>query len=243
MKATLTIMKRELGAYLNSPLGYVVAAIVLFVDGLLFYTEAIGPTAGPRLSGQVLALFFQTTSGLIAVAAVALSIRLLAEERQAGTMVLLKTSPVRDIEIVLGKFLSAFIFLAGITLVTVYMPLLVMVNGKVSWGHIAVGYFGLLLFGGAVLSIGTFASALSRYQLVAAILGAALTGVMFLLWPLSSIVDPPLNRVFQGLALHGIRFSGFQVGILQLKNVIYYLSVTGFFLFLTTKTLEIQRWE
>jgi ABC-2 type transport system permease protein len=66
---------------------------------------------------------------------------------------------------------------------------------------------------------------------------------MFLFWELASVVDPPLTRVFQELAIHGTRFSGFQAGILQLKNVIYYLSVTGFFLFLTTKTLEIQRWE
>jgi ABC-2 type transport system permease protein len=158
-------------------------------------------------------------------------------------MVLLKTSPVHDSEIVLGKFLSAFVFLAGITLLSVYIPLLVMVNGKISVGHIAVGYFGLLLFGGAVLAIGTFASALSRYQLVAAVIGGAITGVMFLFWELASVVDPPLTRVFQELAIHGTRFSGFQAGILQLKNVIYYLSVTGFFLFLTTKTLEIQRWE
>jgi len=243
MRTMFTIFKRELGAYLNSPLGYVVAAIVLFIDGLLFYTQAIGPASGPKLSTQVLTLFFFNTSGLVAVAAVALSIRLLAEERQAGTMVLLKTSPVRDVEIVLGKFLSAFIFLAAITLLSVYMPLLVMVNGKISWGHVGVGYVGLLLFGAAILSIGLFASALSRYQLVAAILGAALTGLMFLLWPLASIVDPPLTKVFQGLAIHGMRFSGFQAGVLQLKNVVYYLSVTGFFLFLTTKTLEIQRWD
>jgi ABC-2 type transport system permease protein len=227
----------------NSPLGYIVAAVVLFVEGLLFYTRALRPAAGPQYSSDVVSFFFQTTSGLVVVAAVVLSIRLLAEERQAGTMVLLKTSPVRDVEIVLGKYLSALVFLAGITLLSVYIPLLVMVNGKISWGHIAVGYSGLLLLGGAVLAIGTFASALSRYQLVAAVVGAAMTGVMFLFWELASVVEPPLRGIFQGLALHGSRFSGFQIGTLQLKNVIYYLSVTGFFLFLTTKTLEIQRWE
>jgi ABC-2 type transport system permease protein len=243
MKTIVTIFRRELGAYLNSALGYIVAAVILFLDGLLFYTRALRPSAGPQLSSAVVTYFFQTSSVLVAVAAVVLSIRLLAEERQAGTMVLLKTSPVHDSEIVLGKFLSAFVFLAGITLLSAYIPLLVMVNGKISAGHIAVGYLGLLLFGGAVLAIGTFASALSRYQLVAAVIGGAITGVMFLFWELASMVDPPLTRVFQELAIHGTRFSGFQAGILQLKNVIYYLSVTGFFLFLTTKTLEIQRWE
>src|SRR5690606_32005513 len=131
------------------------------------------------------------TSGLVAIAAVALSVRLLAEERQIGSMVLLHTSPVRDREIVLGKFLSAFIFLAGITVATIYMPLLVLVNGRVSWGHVGVGYLGLLLIGAAVLAIGLFASSLTRHQLVAAAVGAALTGLMFLFWPLSLVIDAP----------------------------------------------------
>lgn len=243
MKAILTIMRRELGAYLNSPLGYVVAATVLFMDGILFYTQGLGPDAGARLSAEVIFRFFLYSSVLVAVAAIALSIRLLAEERQAGTMVLLKTSPIRDVEIVLGKFFSALIFLTGITVASIYIPLLVMVNGKISWGHVGVGYFGLILFGAAILSIGIFASALARHQLLAAVLGVAIATIMFLFWPLSQVVDPPLTRIFQGLAIHGSRFSGFDNGILQLKNVVYYLSVTGFFLYLTTKTLEIQRWE
>src|SRR5213076_2323755 len=102
------------------------------------------------------------------IAAVALSVRLLAEERQQGTMVLLHTSPVRDAEIVAGKFLSAFVFLAAITLASVYMPLLILVHGKIAFAQVAVGYLGLLLLGAAALSIGLFASSLTRHQLVAA---------------------------------------------------------------------------
>ncbi len=96
--------------------------------------------------------------------------RLLAEERQTGTLVLLTSSPIQDWEIVLGKFLSAFIFLALITLAcTVYMPLLIFVNGKISVGHLAAGYLGLLLLGSATLAIGTFGSAIARTQVLAAI--------------------------------------------------------------------------
>jgi ABC-2 type transport system permease protein len=236
------ILRRELAQYLKSPMGYVVAAVVLLLDGLLFYAEALGPAAGRRLSAEVLSRFFFNTSGLIAIAAVALSIRLLTDERQSGSGVLLQTSPVRDREIVLGKFLSAYVFLAGITLATIYMPLLVMVNGRVSWGQVAVGYLGVLLLGGAVLAIGLFASAVARHTLVAAVLGAALTGLMFLFWHLSFVVDPPLSRVFAGLAIHGRHFSGFQIGVLHLKDVVYYLSVTYFFLLLSTRTLEGRRW-
>ena len=243
MAQTATILRRELAAYLKSPLGYVVAAAVLLLAGLLFYAEALGPSAGARLSADVVSRFFYNVSGLVSIAAVALSIRLITEERQTGSMVLLHTAPVRDHEIVLGKFLAALVFLAGITVATAYLPLLVLVNGKISWGHLAVGYFGTLLLGAAVLSIGLFASALARTQLAAAVAGAAIVGLMFLFWPLSFVVGPPLARVFAGLGIHGRHFSGFETGVLHVRDVVYYLLVTYFFLLLSTRTLEARRWQ
>ena len=243
MGAVGVIFRRELSAYMRSSIGYVVAAVVLLLGGLLFYAQALGPAAGERLSGDVLARFFYNASGLTAIAAVALTIRLIAEERQDGTLILLNTSPVRDWEIVLGKFLSALAFLAGITVITLYMPLLIFVNGKVSLGHILVGYFGLILIGSAVLAIGVFATALTRHQILAAAVGAVITGTMFLFWPLAQIVDPPLSWVFGGLALHGRHFRGFQGGLLHLRDVIYYLAVTYFFLLAATKVMEAKRWE
>lgn len=243
MRATWIIFGRELAAYLTSPSGWIVAAAVLLINGLLFYAEALGPAAGARLSAEVLMRFFWTTSGLVAIAAVALSIRLLVEERQHDTLVLLNTSPVRDREIVAGKFLSALAFLVGILLLTIYMPLLIMVNGKVSLGQIAVGYLGLLLLGAAVLSVGLFASALTRHQLVAAVLGSAFVGALFLFAPMSVVLDPPLSRIFAALSLHGRNFAGFQVGTLHARDVYYYVSTCFFFLFLTTKVLEARRWE
>lgn len=243
MGTVSVVFRREFAEYVRSVLGYVVAAAVLLLAGLLFYAQALGPAAGERLSGEVLARFFYTMSGLVAIAAVVLSIRLIAEERQAGTLVLLSTSPVREWEIVLGKFLSAFAFLAAITIVSSYMPLLVMINGKVSLGQVLVGYLGLLLIGGACLAIGLFATSLTRYQLVAAVVASVLTGTMFLFWQLSLVLDPPLSRVFAGLAIHARHFQGFQVGTLHLRDVVYYAAVTYFFLLLATKTMEVKRWE
>lgn len=241
--ATGVVFRRELAAYLRSPMGYIVAAAVLLLDGLLFYAQALGPSAGERLSGQVLAGFFYNASGLTAIAAVALSIRLLAEERQTGTQLLLDTSPVRDWEIVLGKFLSALAFLTAINLATLYMPLLILVNGKVSLAQVLTGYFGLTLLGGAVLAVGLFASALTRHQLVAAATASAVTGTLFLLWPLSRIVGPPVNWVFAALAIHGRHFAGFQAGLLHLRDVVYYAVLTYFFLYAATKVMEAKRWE
>jgi ABC-2 type transport system permease protein len=243
MTTVSVIFRREFADYARSVLGYVVAAAVLLLAGLLFYAQALGPQAGERLSGEVLAQFFYTMSGLVAIAAVVLSIRLIAEERQAGTLVLLSTSPVREWELVAGKFLAAFAFLATITMVSFYLPLLVIVNGKVSLGQVFVGYLGLFLIGGACLAIGVFATSLTRHQLVAAVIGSSLTGTMFLFWQLSLVLDPPLSRVFAGLAIHARHFQGFQVGILHVRDVVYYLAVTYFFLLLATKTMEVKRWE
>lgn len=243
MGATGIIFRREFRAYTRSPMGYIVAAVVLLLDGILFYTLALGPGAGERLSGEVLMRFFYNASGLTAVAAVALSIRLIAEERAAGTQLLLNTSPVRDWEIVMGKFLSALAFLSAITVATLYMPLLILVNGKIAFGHILIGYVGLTLLGAAVLAIGLFATALTRHQLVAAASASVITGTMFLLWPLSQRVGPPLSRVFAALAIHGRHWAGFQSGLFHLRDVVYYVALTYFFLYAATKVMEAKRWE
>lgn len=243
MQAINVIFRRELAAYLHSPLGYVVAALTLLVGGLLFYAEALGPAAGQRLSAEVLSRYFFNMSGLVAIAAVALSVRLIAEERQTRSIALLRTAPISDWHIVLGKFTASFAFLAGITLLSLYMPLLILVNGRVSAGQVAVGYLGLFLLGAAVLAIGMFASSLTRSYLMAAVVGAAATAAMFLFWPLAQVVDPPLSALFNRLALHATNFSGFQLGVLHLRSVVYYLGVTYFFLLMATKVMEAKRWE
>ena len=121
-------------------------------------------------SAEVLSPTSSTISfGTTAFASVFISMRLLAEERQTGTLVLLTSSPVHDWEIVLGKYLSALAFLAIVTIASVYIPALIMVNGKVSFGHLFAGYLGVLLVGSATLAIGVFGSALARNQILAAI--------------------------------------------------------------------------
>ncbi len=240
MGATGIIFRREFLAYTRSPMGYIVGAVVLLLDGIVFY---VGPGAGELLSGEVLAGFFYFASGMTAIAAVALSIRLITEERQTGTQLLLDTSPIRDWEIVLGKFLSALAFLGAITVATLYIPLLILVNGKIAFGHILIGYLGLFFLGGAVLSIGLLATALTRHQLVAAAVASAVTGTLFLFATLSQEVGPPLSRVFAALTIHGRHWYGFQSGILHLRDVVYYVALTYFFLYAATKVMEAKRWE
>ncbi|HMR07748.1 MAG TPA: ABC transporter permease [Polyangiaceae bacterium] len=240
MTQTLLIARRELFAYFRSPLGAVVIAGVLLIDGIYFYWKGL---TEKLLSAQVLQEFFFGASGTTMIAAIVLSMRLLAEERQLGTITLLNTSPVRDGEIVMGKFVSAFGVVALMTGLTIYMPLLILVNGKVSGGHIAVGYLGLLLLGAASVAIGLFASALARSQVVALILGALIMAPMLLLWALARAVDPPFNGFLSALSLHHENFRPFMVGILELGAVAYYVLVTYFFLLAATKTLEARRWR
>lgn len=242
MRATSIIFRRELGAYLRSPVGWVIAALLLLVCGILFQAQALG--GGKQLSADVLRKFFQFSSGTTIVLAIALSIRLIAEERQTHTLILLNTSPVRDVEIIAGKFLAAFVFLCGVVLLSLYMPLLILVNGKITASQVAVGYIGLFLIGAASLAIGVFASSLARHQLVAAVLGAALAGIMYLLYELARKLPAPLSTVFQDLGLWHSHFqTSFMQGVFSLKDVVYYLAVTYFFLLLAAKTMEAKRWQ
>jgi ABC-2 type transport system permease protein len=240
MRNALLIAGREFRSYLRSPLGWVVAAAMLLLDGLLFQVGAMG---GTRLSAQVLADFFYYISGVTMIGAIAMSMRLIAHEREKGTLVLVNTAPVRDSQIIVGKFIALFSFLLIVTLITSYMPALIFVNGKVSVGHILVGYLGIVLLGASAVSIGLFASAFARTQVIAAVLGAALLGVMILLWMAAKVSDPPVNNFLLSLAIHHERQRGFMTGVLKFENVVYYVAVTYFFLVAAIKTLEARRWR
>jgi ABC-2 type transport system permease protein len=242
MTAVWLIARRELGAYLRTMSGYIIAAAVLFVNGILFNAFALGSQTD-RLSTEVLSQFFYFSSGTTMIASVFLSMRLFAEERQTGTIVLLASSPLREREIVIGKYLSALIFLAMFTLAGSFMPLFILVNGKLSFGHVAAGYLGLLLLGSAALALGTLGSALARSQVLAAIISGGMVVGLVIVWLLGSITERPLNDVFLSLALWGRHFPPFQAGIINLRDVVYYLAVTYAALFICIRVLEGRRWR
>ncbi|MFZ5891353.1 MAG: ABC transporter permease [Myxococcota bacterium] len=239
MNQVLLIARRELFAYLRSPLGAAIIAGALLVDGLWFYYQA----TQKLVSADMLQQFVYGMSGTTMIASLILSMRLLAEERQTGTLVLLNTSPVQDWEIVLGKYLSALSMIVVLTACTVYLPALILVHGKISVGHVLVGYSGVLLLGSAAIAIGLFGSALARSQVVAIIVSAAILGSLLLLWMVARSVDPPLNRFFSALALHHDNFRPFMSGRLELAPIAYYVGMTYFFLLASIKVLEARRWR
>lgn len=240
MTRVLLIAQRELSGYLRTMSGYVIIAAVLAVTGLLFNVEAVHRV---QLSGELLARFFYLASGTVMVASVLISMRLLAEERQAGTLALLYSSPVRDAEIVTGKYLSALAFLALLLLCTGFMPALVMLHGKVAPGHVAAGYLGLLLLGSACLALGTLGSALARSQVVAGVVSGCMVVALLLTWLVARVTETPLSDVFSALTLHGQHFQSFMTGLVRTRDVAYYLAVTWVALFAATRVLEARRWR
>lgn len=241
MSTALLIARREFGSYFRSWMGPVLIAGALLVDGLFFnFSNGLDKKL---LSGQVLTQFFYNTSGVTMIAAILLTIRSLAEERQSGTLVLLNTSPVKDRDIVVGKFLAAFGVLAIATLLSVYMPAWIFVHGKVAIGHVVVGYIGLLLLGAALTSIGIFGSALASSQMVAVVISAVIAAVFVLMWMVARVTEPPLNQFLSTLAVHHENFRPFMNGILLPSGVVFYVLFTYAFLFASIKVLEARRWQ
>jgi len=126
---------------------------------------------------------------------------------------------------------------------TIFMPLLIRVNGKISLGHLGAGYLGLLLLGSASMAIGTLGSALGRTQVLAAIFSGCMVTAMVLCWMLVHVTERPLNDLFASLALHNKHFQPFQQGAIHLRDVVYYLMVTTVGLFAAVRVMEARRWR
>ncbi len=241
MSKVLLIAHRELSSFFTTWMGYIIAAAALFINGLLFNSFAIGDA--PEYSAVILGRFFYFSSGVAMVVGVFLAMRLLAEEKQSGTITLFYTSPITERQVVYGKYISALAFFLFLQALTLYMPALIFVHGKVSIGHMAAGYLGTTLIGASVLAICLLASVLANNQLVAAVLGAFMTVTILVLWMLASVVEPPFRELFSYLALHNSHFDPFRKGIVHIKDVVYYLSVIIFALECSVRALEARRWQ
>jgi ABC-2 type transport system permease protein len=240
MSAIWLIARRELFSYLFSMAGWVVLALVLLADGLLFNAVAM---AGEKKSFDVLQTFFYFSSGTTMVAAVFISMRLFAEEKQLGTMVLLEMAPVSEHVVVFGKWLGAFLFLCLLLLLSGYMPALVLVNGKVTVGHVLAGYLGLALLGGSCLALGALGSALAKNQVLAAVITGATIVAFLLAWMLAKKIDGPLGSFVGFLDLFDQHYRTFSRGAIKLGSVAYYTGLTWGALLVTAAVLSARRWR
>lgn len=241
MNVSCLIVARELRAFFTTWMGYVIGCAALLINGILFNTQAIGDK--PEFSHEILYQFFYFSSGIAMVAGVFLAMRLLAEEKTQNTIVLYFTAPVSERQVIYGKFLSVAIFFTLLQVLSLYLPALILIEGKVSLGHLAAGYLGTSLLGFVVLAITLFASVVSPNQLVAGILATTITVIFLVMWTLATVVDEPLREIFSFLAIHNNHFRNFGRGLIDIKDVVYYLSVMVFFLECAVRALESRRVE
>ncbi|HAH16541.1 MAG: ABC transporter permease [Proteobacteria bacterium] len=234
---TWAVSRRELYAYLVSPMAYAVASVFLLVNGFIFFLILAQGFAEANLKA-----ILPTTAFLLLLVIPVLTMRLVAEERSSGTIELLMTFPLTDAQVVVGKFLATLITYALMLVPTLAYVLIIVIYGATEWGPIMSAYIGLLLLGGAFISLGLFASSLTRNQIVAAIVGI---GLLLMLWVLgsgASVLGPRLSPIVGYLSL-AEHFQNFGLGVLEVKDVVYYLSVMVGCLFLTTRVLESGRWR
>ena len=236
MRNIPAIVHREVSAYFLSPLGYLVIFAFLALAGFFFQVILW------EMRQATLEPMFHIMGYLLLLLSPLITMRLLAEEVRLGTIEGLMTAPVTDAEVVLGKFAGAFIFYALLLLPTVVYVGVLAWLGRPDYGLIFSGYLGLLLMGGLCLSIGLLCSALTRSQVVAAVTALVALVFLFVVGALSGWLSGPLFDVlrYAGLAAHQ---EGFASGTVDTRDVVYYVSATVFFLFLSVRAVESRQWR
>ncbi len=236
MRNTLYIAAKELRSYFVTPIAYVIVAFWLVGTGFFFWLSV-------TFNDPSLRNVFGVIIVLLLLIAPALTMRLLAEEARTGTLELLLTSPVQDWAVVLGKFLGALALYMSMIGLTLFYPLIIVIfRGNPDWGPVWSGYIGLVLVGMAFLSVGLFASALTSNQMVSAVIGFVILLVLFIIGQVAGNVGAGVSDFLAKLSLSD-RFDSFPRGIIDLKDVVFYLSFTAAVLFITVQVLEARRYR
>ena len=234
---TFNIAWKETKSYFGTPAAYVVGAMFLALTGVFFVSEITSPFAEADVREIV-----DWASFFIIFLAPLLTMRLLAEEQKLGTLELLLTSPVRDWEVVIGKYLASLLILAAILAATLYYVLLLYVFGSPDTGPILSGYFGLLLYGAAALAIGLLGSSFSGNQIVAAVVGIAILLMLSYVDRIGGLVEGIVSQIVQGMSMNS-HIVDFTRGVIDLSSVVYFLSLAAVFIFLAIRSLETRRWR
>jgi ABC-2 type transport system permease protein len=236
MSPALVISRREIRTYFNSPVAYIVVTVFAILTGYLFFTQLFIEKQA-ELRG-----FFGIMPLLFMFMAPAITMRLLADEKATGTLELLITMPVRDWEVVLGKFLAAMTLLCAALGLTLIFAITVRTLGPLDRGPVIGGYLGLLLMGGAYIAIGVMMSSLTRNSIVSFIGAFAILFVLYLFGRLTQFVPPSLQGIVSFLSIDG-HFENISRGVIDSRDVIYYLSVIGVSLLVATLSLESRKWR
>jgi ABC-2 type transport system permease protein len=247
MRNIWTIAKREYKIYFSSPLAYIVMLIMLSVIGVILALNLINLTSNPFGQNQApdISIVTGPMAFLLVFSAPALTMRLLADEQRMGTLELMLTAPVRDWELVVGKWLGSFLFVLTIIAITLVFPF--MLNGMVTPGidqqMMLSSYLGIILVAAAFLAIGVSISAMFSNQFAAFFLSM---GLLVILWFLIGIPAQILftgGGIFDYLNMNSRFYNSLNQGIINLSDIVYFLSVTALGLFIGSIATESRRWR
>jgi len=254
MRNIWTICRRELYAYFVSPIAWVLLTIFAFLSGVFTYIisasfvrfslegQMNGQSGPMNVNEQVIAPLFSNIAvvGLFLIPLI--SMRLFAEEKRQGTIELLITSPVHDLEIILGKWLASVIMYCALLAVLAADYSFLFMYGNPDWKPVATGFLGIVLQGACLLAFGAFISTLTRNQIVAGAVGFALALVLWILNWTTSFGNSVAVQVLNYLSIVS-HMDGFSRGVIDTKDLIYYVSMIFLGLFLTARSLESLRWR
>ena len=254
MRNAWIICRKELGSYFVSPVAYLLLTMFGLIFGFFFW-NALGffvvESVEMQMRGQMFPMNLNeqvirpllSNVGVIGLFFIPMiTMRLFAEEKRTGTIELLATSPIRDLEVILGKWLAAMLLYSCLLLFTAVNFAFLFRYGNPDWKPLAMGYLGLLLQAGALLAIGTFISTLTKNQIIA---GAATFGVELLLWVIAWVGEYETATWARVLSYLSIitHFESFGRGVFDSKDAIFYLTVIFLGLFFTARSMESLRWR
>ncbi len=234
---TLIFARRELAAYFNSAIAYIIIVLALVISGWLFFLDFFitgQATLRGLLTGWMPVVF------LIFIPAI--TMRLLAEEKKSGTIELLVTLPVTDWEIVLGKYIASAVLLAVTILLTLTYFITVNMLGDPDGGSIAGQYIGLFLLGCTYLAIGLFASAITANQIIAFLIAIVIIALFYLSANFTPFFPAPIASVLEFLSVD-YHFRNMSRGVISTRDLLYYASMIFVFLFLAVRAMESRKWS
>ena len=236
MRNVIPILRKELRSYFNSPIAYIVITVFLIIAGWFFSTNLF------LINQATLRAAFGIIPLIFIFFVPAITMRLISEEKKSGTIELLVTMPIKDHDIILGKFFSALILL-GIALVfTMFYGVTVAILGNADEGPMIGGYVGLLLMGGAYLSIGLFASSLTENQIVAFIVAFMIIFIFFMMDKILFFVPTGIATILEYLSID-YHFNNIARGVIDSRDLIYYLSIIVLGLTLASHMIERRKWS
>ena len=237
MRNMKAIYFKEMKSYFNSPMAYIFLVIFAVITGYFFTrTFFLFHQSDMRSLFNIIPLVY-----LFFIPAITMS--LIAREKNLGTMEVMSTLPLRNLDFVVGKFLAALsLVLAGLLISLVHFFTLIQVGTNIDYGAVFTGYLGIALAGAVYSAVGTFASSLTDNQVVAFIIGIFIVLIFFLMDKMLMFVPAALTGIIQYLSVD-YHLSNISRGVIDSRNLIYFASVVGLFLFMTVRMLEIRRWK